>query len=148
MERGRTFSLSATLVASIICASCAQPALAGANDFFGSQVPDGKQPQQAANPYADPTVPHGDFTDDEKRMQKKFKASVRNAQDLIAKGDKMMESGTRKHNDKEFKKGKVLKEIGQKQLAELKDNNPISDIVDGATADKKKTADSQSSSTQ
>jgi len=147
--------LTANLIVAALCASAGLPAVAGpANDFFGSSVPDGsaggqQARQAAANPYADPQVPQGDYTSDEKRMQKKYKASVQHCKNLIAKGDKMMEGGQRGNKDKEYKKGKILKEIGEKQLAELTANNPFADILDDKGADKKpKTASTESSSTQ
>ena len=150
--------ITATLALSALALACAgQPACAGPNDFFGTSVPDGTSPttgagrpitQAPANPYADPQVPQGDFTSDEKRMQKKYKASIQNAKSLIAKGDKMMEAGQRGHKDKEFKKGKILKEIGERQLSELSANNPLADILEDKTGDKKKTADAQTTTTQ
>src|SRR5579885_1089585 len=143
----------AYLTAAVVAAFSTLPALAGQNDFFGAQSgsgstsstpianpADAKQQATPSNPYADPVLPHGDFTEDEKRMQKKYRASVRNAKDLIAKGTEMMEVGQRKHNDKVYKKGKVLKDIGEKQLAELKENNPLADLQDGGNK-RKQTAD-------
>ncbi len=128
------------LITTCFIAGLASPAFAQGN-FFGGQTPSapgGGAPSQTANPYADPAVPKGDFTEDEKRMQKKFKASVKHAKGLIAKGEKMMAPGTKSgKQDKEFKKGKILKEIGEKQLAELQANNPL---VDLAAESKPKTA--------
>jgi hypothetical protein len=148
MQKDRKLAVTAMVIAAL---GAGLPAFAGSNDFFGSQVPESSPvntPKQTSNPYADPTVPQGDFTADEKRMQKKYKASITHCKGLIAKGTKMMESGQRGKNDKEFKKGKILKEIGEKQLAELAANNPLADILDDKGADKKKTADSGSNSTQ
>lgn len=145
--------LSLTTALAVFCAALGQPALAGANDFFGTQVPEGgaaqAQTRQPANPYADPTSPQGDFTTDEKRMQKKYRASIQHAKGLIAKGERMMEAGQRGHKDKEFKKGKILKEIGQRQLAELTANNPLADIIDDKSSERKsKTASTDKTSTQ
>lgn len=154
MQTDRKLSLTANLIIAALLAGVAQPAFAGANDFFGTSVPEGarqtaSQARQApVNPYADPTVPQGDFTMDEKRMQKKFKASIAHAKDLIAKGDRMMSAGKKGSKDKEFKKGKIIKEIGEKQLAELTANNPLADIINDKGADKPKTASSSASGTQ
>ena len=122
----RKLTLTANLVIAALCAGSGLPALAGPNDFFGTSVPESAQPpasqarQAPANPYADPTVPQGDYTADEKRMQKKFKASIVHARGLVAKGERMMKSP----DEKESKKGRILKEIGEKRLAELEANNP------------------------
>lgn len=67
----------------------------------------------------------GDFTDDEKRMQHKYRDSIKHAKDLINKGTVMMDHGQKSHNDKEYKKGKIFKEIGERQLGELNANNPF-----------------------
>lgn len=116
-----------------------QPAIAGPNDFFGSAMPAGQMPDphgtssdnftmptnakgvQAAGQEMMNSAPAGDYTEDERRMQKKFKASISHAKGLIAKGDRMMKSNI----EKESKKGRILKEIGEKRLAELEANNPM-----------------------
>lgn len=67
----------------------------------------------------------GDFTEDEKRMQHKYRDSIKHAKSLITKGTDMMNSGKKSGNDKDFKKGKILKEIGERQLGELNANNPF-----------------------
>lgn len=67
----------------------------------------------------------GDFTDDEKRMQHKYRDSIKHAKELVSKGSTMMEHGKKTNNDKEFKKGKIFKEIGDRQLGELNANNPF-----------------------
>src|SRR5579883_2202704 len=99
------------------------PAWAGPNDFFGSNIGGGQESGQGAAsafeskntsgvvPQTSP--PAGDYSDDEKRMQKKYKSNVRSAKNLIAKGQAMMKS----KNVKESKKGRILKEIGEKRLA-------------------------------
>ena len=116
-----------------VMAAGTQPTVAGPNDFFGSTMPAGQMadPNSAPGQFATPGQAKaqdvlnggapGDYTDDEKRMQKKYKASISHAKGLIAKGDKMMKSP----DQKESKKGKILKEIGEKRLAELEANNPI-----------------------
>jgi hypothetical protein len=96
---------------------------AGPNDFFGGSVP-GAVNDAAANA---PTAA-GDFTDDEKRMQKKYNISIRHARGLIAKAEGMMQAAEKRHDNKSFKKGKILKEIGEKQLSELEANNPFPDL--------------------
>jgi hypothetical protein len=53
-------------------------------------------------------------------MQKKSKAMAVHVKGLIERGERMMKDGQAHHNDKEYKKGKILKEIGEKQQAELK----------------------------
>lgn len=106
----------------------------GSNDFFGSSMggsgggsnierPPGVQAaeQQALQ------ASHADYTSDEKRMQKKYKANLRAAQDLIDKAEKMVKEGEKKKDDKMAKKGKVLKEVAEKRVAELKENNPLPD---------------------
>ena len=74
-----------------------------------------------------PTKPNNasDFTGDEKRMQKKYKSNLVNAQHLIARGTGMMKGNNT--NSPVFKKGKILKEIGEKSLADLQSNNPFPD---------------------
>jgi hypothetical protein len=154
MQMDRKLSLTANIIIAAVCAAIAQPALAGSNDFFGTTVPEGtgkgaaQARQQTVNPYADPAVPQGDFTSDEKRMQKKYKGSIAHAKGLISKGEKMMELGKRGSKDKEFKKGKIIKEIGERQLAELTANNPIADIINDKGADKRKTAGTDSTTPQ
>ncbi len=126
------FSLLTAVMATSLLDS--QPVMAGPNDFFGSTMPAGQMadPNGTSNQFATPGQAKaveqlnagggpGDYTDDEKRMQKKYKASVSHAKGLIAKGDKMMKSPVQK----ESTKGKILKEIGEKRLAELEANNPI-----------------------
>lgn len=134
---------------------------AGPNDFFGGVLPgalgsledkDEKPSNAPAAESAPAAAPEaksekpapaqasggsnaGDFTDDEKRMRGKYKARLKNAKDLIAKGEAMM-SKAPNHDDKAFKKGRILKEIGEKDMAELKSNNPFADEID--RLDKKK----------
>jgi len=65
-----------------------------------------------------------DFTVDEKRMQKKYKASLGHYKELIAKGEDMMQKSP-DPNSETYKKGKILKEIGEKHLAAAQTNNPF-----------------------
>ena len=76
-------------------------------------------------PNTNPRAMGADFTGDEKRMQKKYKGNLNNAKNLIDKGTQMMESVGKNQNDPTYKKGKILKEIGEKSLAELKANSPF-----------------------
>ena len=119
----------------VVAAASNAPAFAGANDFFGSSIggsPDNTQgaagasavsPAAAAAPNLN--APAGDYTGDEKRVQKKFKENIKVAQKLVSKGETMMKS----KEDKVSKKGKILKEIGEKRLAELKQNNPFPELA-------------------
>jgi len=102
--------------------------LAGPNDFFGGGTPGAASPVDPTA--AAPMAPPGDYSEDEKRMQKKYKLSMRHAEDLIAKGKDMMEKGEAKRDLKMQKKGQIFKEIGEKQLAELQNNNPFENIKD------------------
>jgi hypothetical protein len=107
----------------------APPALSGPNDFFGGSIPTPGADPMSAGGMAPPAMPPGgDYSEDEKRMQKKYKASLNHARELISKGDKMMKLGESKHSDKIFKKGKIIKDIGEKRLAELEANNPFPEM--------------------
>jgi hypothetical protein len=72
-------------------------------------------------------APAGDYTDDEKRMQKKYKGNMNRAKELIDKGDKMMKSSGNNAANKDYKKGKILKETGEKWLSDLKASDPFMD---------------------
>lgn len=108
-------------------------ALAQSNNFFGSSIggtPDTNQGAQtavdgakgvAAAAGAPPGPPQSDYTADEKRVQKKYKDNLKHAQGLIIKGEEMMRS----KDERVAKKGKVIKEIGEKAVADLKANNPF-----------------------
>lgn len=117
-------------------------AYAGTNDFFGGSgssssgggtsaiggVNDGAQgagqvANQAGNGGANPPV--GDYTQDEKRMQKKYKSNLNSAKKLISKGEGMMKS----KNELIAKKGKIIKEIGEKRIADLKANSPFPEFA-------------------
>src|SRR5215467_11519453 len=108
--------------AALALVAIGQPALAGPNDFFGGSVPTSTPPggDPLAGPAANIAPPPGvDFSDDEKHMQKRYKARMQHAKELIAKGSKMMKDGESKHDNKVFKKGEIIKKIGEKDLAEL-----------------------------
>ena len=82
------------------------PAAAQTNDFFGGQVPQSPPGVEAATQRLNGPG-GGDYTDDEKRMQRKYKGSLARARQLIAKGEKMMKDGQSKNDDKMTKKGKM-----------------------------------------
>ena len=109
------------------------------NDFFGASpnaqitppASSSSSSSSTASPSASPSsglVPaptsNGasptDFTADEKRMQKKNKAMVKHIQSLIEEGDRMMKAGLAKKDDKMYKKGKIKKEIGERNQADMK----------------------------
>ena len=128
------------------CAANAQQT----NDFFSgnNSIPGTNAAESALNNAAGDVggVKPGDFSDDEKRMQHKYRDSIKHAKDLISKGSSMMERGQKEHNDKTYKKGKIFKEIGERQLAELNANNPFppppekqlrQDTADAAGSEKK-----------
>lgn len=123
-----------TVALAISVFTCAQAyGQSGANDFFGSSVggqSDGAQGSAAAVNATAPGAPAGDYTSDEKRMQKKYRANVKDAEKLVAKAEKMIKDS----DPKLAKKGRILKEIGEKRLAELKANNPFPEL---AAKDKK-----------
>ena len=85
--------------------------------FFGN----GKKSKQD-----DPKLPqNGDFTDDEKRVQRKWQDRIANDHRLIDRGERMMRGAHNNPKDKEYQKGKVMKSIGEKDLAEMKSNSPF-----------------------
>lgn len=159
MQTNRKLILSAQLAVSAVLIATSGALAQGPNDFFGSALPgasaataaaDAASPAPVAqepNPYADTTVTHGaEFTDDEKRMQKKYKAKLKHAQSLILKGEKMM---NKTKDSKSCKKGKIFKDIGERRLAELKANNPLKDLTaETPESDKLKTAQSEDAATQ
>ncbi len=65
--------------------------------------------------------PPGDYTEDEKRMQGRYTGDLGHAKALIDKAERMLKSG----NPKVQKKGAILKQIAEKELARLKENNPF-----------------------
>lgn len=99
-------------------------AYAGPNDFFGG-VPGAAGGADAAASAAPMAPPSGDYSEDEKRMQKKYKQSIVHAKDLIEKGEIMLKKGQNKRDNRMIKKGQIFKEIGEKQLADLQNNNPF-----------------------
>lgn len=85
----------------------------------------------------------GDYTSDEKRMQAKYKANVKHAKGLIEKGESMMKSCNGNTNHKDYKKGKIWKEIGEKSLADLSANNPFPEAEKPVKAGKSKDSNKQ-----
>ncbi len=144
-----------TITAAVLIAMLGSSAYAQApGDIFNgapSMIPGTNAAESALNQAgADPgNFKAGDFTEDEKRMQHKYRDSIKHAKDLITKGTAMMDRGKKSGNDKEFKKGKIFKEIGERQLGELNANNPfppqeeqpkpekeITEVAEAATQDK------------
>ena len=123
----RLHNMLALISTALACAVL--PGQAQTNDFFGGQVPQSPPGAEAASQRLS-GAGGGDYTDDEKRMQKKYKVSIARAKQLIARGDKMMKDGGSRHDDKMSKKGKIFKEIGEKQLTELQANNPFPNLMD------------------
>lgn len=116
-------------IAALVSIAANAKAFAGPNDFFGSTIggqPETAQGGQAAMAAPQPTTaPAGDYTGDEKRMQKKFRANLKAAKQLVAKAEKMIKST----DTKIATKGKILKEIGEKRVAELNANNPFPELA-------------------
>lgn len=103
----------------------------GDNTDYSKELPDDSN-ANAVLPGLNDTTPNkpnkmSDFTGDEKRMQQKYKGNIANAQRLITRGDSMMKSAGGNINSPIYKKGKILKEIGEKSLTDLKANNPFPD---------------------
>jgi hypothetical protein len=141
--QARSFAIALSIA---VAAGLNLSAYAGPNDFFGSQLGSGPDPSttHSGDGAAAPSTPAlgssapsgppaGDYTVDEKRVQKKYKDNVKRAQKLIQKGESMMKSA----DDKTSKKGRVLKEIGEKAVAELKANNPFPELAARDDAKKK-----------
>ncbi len=120
-----------SFTAAVVAAIVGSPAFAQApGDIFNGQpsmIPGTGAAESALNQAgADPSnFKAGDFTDDEKRMQHKYRDSIKHAKVLIDKGTAMMDHGKKTGNDKEFKKGKIFKEIGERTFGELNANNPF-----------------------
>jgi hypothetical protein len=141
-RRLRKSSILTSLIVSCCCYNVAMPALSQ-NNFFGSNPGANINPNQmgsskgeddgAAGPglpimngaLPPPAPAGGDYTQDEKRMQKKYHGNLRHAQDLVRQGEAMMKQAGNNKEDKNDKKGKVLKEIGEKSLGDLKAGNPF-----------------------
>ena len=58
-------------------------------------------------------------------MRKKYKKSLKHAQELIERGDRMIKDGEARKDNKTLNKGKVLKGVGERTLEQLKTNNPL-----------------------
>lgn len=121
------------LTATAIAFTSIAPALAQSNNFFGTSVPgqgDMTQPPPGANAASGALAAgNTEYTDDEKRMRKKYKANISSAQKLIAKANAMIKAGEKANDEKALKKGKILKDIGERRLAELRQNSPFLDMA-------------------
>ena len=116
----------------VLALGISAPAFAGPNDFFGGTIPGGDPnapPPGAAAAAQQVQAGAAEFTDDEKRMRKKYRANIDSAQKLVAKADKMIKYGQAKKDDKAYKKGKILKDIGERRLAELRANSPFPEMA-------------------
>jgi hypothetical protein len=124
VKNKQTASLAMTLV---LFALNGQVVLAqgGLGGMYGGQPPGAQgvvEDEKFPGDKPGGSKPGGDYTEDEKRMQKKYKARIAHDKDLIARGEHMMKSDPK---GKDYKKGKVWKEIAEKDLAELEANNPF-----------------------
>jgi hypothetical protein len=97
------------------------PGAIGTVDGDDGTARHGAKSKSGSNGSAGATAPPGDYTVDEIRMQGRYNSDCNNARANIARGEKMMKSG----NAKIQKKGAILKQIGEKDLARLKENNPF-----------------------
>jgi hypothetical protein len=126
---------STPITLSILFAVCCTNAFAQ-NSFFGANPSSGgsKSTQEddgaigpGIPPMNTPVTPApagGDYTSDEKRVQKKYKGNLAHAKHLIIEGEAMMKAAPNKES-KEYKKGKIMKEVGEKSVSDLKTNNPF-----------------------
>jgi hypothetical protein len=130
--------LKAGLLLIALTGASQAPSFAGFGDNENTFVPPGAQ-GQIVDP--DPQTPlfkgkkrkdttgappaNGDFTADERDRQARFRRRVNNAHKEIDKGERLMQSCGKDHNKVEYKKGKLMKEIGEKDLASLKGNSPF-----------------------
>jgi len=131
-------SKSAPITLSILFAVCCTNAFAQ-NSFFGANPSmssgGGSKNTQEDDGAIGPGIPPmntpvtpapagGDYTTDEKRMQKKYKGNLAHAHHLITQGEAMMKASPDKES-RDYKKGKIMKEVGEKSLIDLKTNNPF-----------------------
>ena len=143
--------VSSLCLSVMICLSVATSAYAQTNNFFGSGLGptgaggpanaaasgniggpnDGAQgagqvgSQGGFKDSLGTNVPQGEYSADEKRVQKKYKSNLASARKLVAKGEEMMRS----KDEKQAKKGKIIKDIGERRIAELKANNPFPEVA-------------------
>ena len=135
LKRNILFSIPLLATIGIVSSSLHHTACAGPNDFFGTAVPAGSASDASAgqqteqNPYAETPMPEGDFSEDERRMQKKFKTRVKHAKSLIEKGKKLIETGEKKNKKKLISRGKIFVDIGERELKQLAENNPLSNLL-------------------
>jgi hypothetical protein len=126
-----------TICSILTMLSLAGSAFAQGNDFFGGGAsqpaspsggtPIDRPPGVAAAEQQALKAGTTDLTSDEKRMQRKYKANMRSAADLVAKAEKMIKDGEKRNDKKTIKKGMVLKQIAEKSVNQLKENNPLPD---------------------
>lgn len=139
MAPGNGYLKTALVLGLTLFTSSFNAVIANPNDFFGSSIPTvggaadpGSNVQGAASSSASELTPQSpsssgqnDYTDDEKRMQKKYKFALKHAQALIARADKMIKDGESRKDNKMLKKGQILKGIGERTLENLKASNPL-----------------------
>ena len=97
------------------------PGAIGTVDGDDGTARHGSKSKASSSGSAGGSAPPGDYTTDELRMQGRYNDDCNNARAIIIRGEKMMKSG----NAKAQKKGAILKQIGEKDLARLKENNPF-----------------------
>jgi len=133
MQTNKTIPTICSILAIL---SLAGSAFAQGNDFFsgGGQAasptggtPIDRPPGVAAAEQQALKAGSTDLTSDEKRMQRKYKANMRSASDLVAKAEKMIKDGEKRNDKKTVKKGMILKQIAEKNVNQLKENNPLPD---------------------
>ncbi|MBI5174449.1 MAG: hypothetical protein SFV17_16950 [Candidatus Obscuribacter sp.] len=137
MAPGNSYLKTVLVLGLTLISSSFNATLAGPNDFFGSSIPtvggaadpgsSGAASSSASEltPQSPSTSGQSDYTDDEKRMQKKYKFALKHAQALIARADKMIKDGESRKDNKMLKKGQILKGIGERTLENLKASNPL-----------------------
>lgn len=125
MATGKKF-VKAWVVLALFAASAYPSPAQPPNEFFGGSVPQSPPGVDAASQQLG--TGGADYTTDEKAMQKKYKRQVAHAKTLIAKGDRMIRDGEARKNDRMLKKGKILKDIGEKELAKLQADNPLAEL--------------------
>ena len=134
MRLCKSTPITLSILFAISCANAfAQNSFFGANPGGGSSS--GSKATQEDDGAIGPGIPPmntpvtpapagGDYTTDEKRMQKKYKGNLQHAHQLITQGEAMMKAAPNKES-KEYKKGKIMKEVGEKSIGDLKTNNPF-----------------------
>jgi hypothetical protein len=112
-----------------ISAVCAQQQ-SSASSFFGTE-PTKAEPESTPDNLPNYKLPTkmpsagGDYSKNEKVAQRRYNRDLAYAQDSIARAERLMAKSA--PGSKEYKHGKVLKEIAEKSLFQLKANNPFPD---------------------